>query len=108
MGAKNSTRYWKIQGWDSFTMLFEHRVKVGQFTENKMKDVLRTLTAKLALNEEEIISCYAKKGTKIYSDYLVVENLNGNNSEPERWYRLSKDSNGLGYEILPLVSFYCS
>lgn len=78
MSARTPIRYWKIQGWDSSTKLFEHRVKVGQITENKMKGLLRTLTAKVALNENEIISSFAKKGTKIYSDYLVVQNLSGN------------------------------
>jgi len=78
MNQRNSTRHWKIQGWDSFTKLFEHRIKVGQITQNKMEDLLRTLTAKIALNEEEIICSYSKKGTKIHHDYLIVQYLEGN------------------------------
>ena len=71
------TRYWKIQGWDSTKKLYEYKVKLGQITENGMKELLRTLTAKHALTESEIISCYAKKGTKIHSDLLEVQRLSG-------------------------------
>jgi hypothetical protein len=87
VNPKNSTRYWKIQGWDNLNKLFEYKIKVGQITENKIKDLLQTLTARIALSEEETIYSYAKKGTRIYSDYLVVQNLEGNK------YTLSCGSN---------------
>ena len=52
------------EGFHRAKELFEHRVKVGQITENKMKDVLRTLTAKLSLNEEETV----KRGQATFLD----------------------------------------
>ena len=70
-------RYWKIQGWDSTEKLFEFKVKRGQITENGMTDLLRALTAKYALDDLEIISSYAKKRTKIHSNLLDVQRLNG-------------------------------
>ena len=70
-------RYWKIQGWDSTKKLFEFKVKLGQITENGMNDLLRALTAKYALDDSEIISSYAKKRTKIHSNYLEVQRLTG-------------------------------
>jgi len=66
-------KYWKIQGWDSTNLLFEYKVKLGQITEKNMKLLLKTLTAKYSLSDQEIISCYAKKRTKIYSNYLDVQ-----------------------------------
>ena len=76
----NSTkkRYWKIQGWDGTRKLFESKVGAGQITRNRMKELLRTLTAKISLNDTEIISSYAKKGTTIHYDHLIVQVLTGN------------------------------
>lgn len=70
-------RYWKIEGWHSANKIFEYKVKHGQITENRMKELLRALTAKHALTESEIISCYTKKGTRIHSDLLEVQRLSG-------------------------------
>lgn len=81
------TRYWKIQGWDSTTKLYEYKIKVGQITENGMKELLRALTAKLALTESEIIASYAKKGTRIRQNYLEVQVPSG------RKYTLSCGTN---------------
>ena len=69
-------RYWKIQGWDSTTKLFEHKIAVGVVPDIKI--LLKVLTAKVALTEEEIISSFVKKGTKSHCDHLVIQNLQGN------------------------------
>jgi len=42
-----------------------------------MEELIRTLTAKVALNESEIVSSYAKKGTKAFFDHLEVKYLEG-------------------------------
>jgi len=80
-------RYWKIQGRDSTKILFEFKVKEGQITEKRVKELLRVLTAKYGLDDSEIISSYAKKGTKIYSNHLEVQKSIG------KKYMLSCGSN---------------
>lgn len=69
--------HWKIQGWDGTTKLFEHRINVGQITDKRMNDLIKVVAAKISLSEHEIISGYAKKGTKAYSNYLEVQKLEG-------------------------------
>lgn len=64
--------YWRICGYDSSTTIFKRTVKLGQFTENQMKQLLMTLTAKASLNYNEIIGAYATRRTKIANDFLVV------------------------------------
>ena len=54
-------------------MFFERNVGIGQITQNRMKELLRALTAKFSgLNEAEIIGGYAKKRTTIHNDLLEV------------------------------------
>lgn len=71
-------KYWVIQVWDSANKLFEYRVRLGQMTENNMHELLKALAGKYLLDPEEFIHCYAKKGTRIYSDLLNVKRLTGN------------------------------
>lgn len=66
-------RYWLITGWDGTTMLYEKAVKQGLFSENKMKDLLRTLTAKHGLTEDEFLASYARKNSKIAAPHLEVQ-----------------------------------
>ena len=77
MKQKGSRKYWKIQGWDGAERLFEHKIYVGQITLRQLFELLKALTAKISLNEDEIISSYAKKGTKAYLNYLEVQHLEG-------------------------------
>jgi len=70
--TKKDKKYWKIQGWDGTNLLFERKVLLGQVTERSMKELLRTLTARIALSEDEIISSYAKRRTKTYYNHLEV------------------------------------
>lgn len=78
MSNRNTKRYWLIKGWDGIEEIYEERILVGQITENRLKELLRTLTAKLALTEREIIASYAKRRTRVHHDYLEVSLLNGN------------------------------
>ena len=75
MAGENERRYWKIQGWDGTTLLFERKVLAGQVTDRSMKMLLRALVAKISLTEDEIINSYAKKNTKIYHNHLEVKHL---------------------------------
>jgi len=70
--------YWKIEGWDGETLLFERYLLRGQITEKSMKLLLPALVAKMSLNYDEIINSYAKRGTKIYNSHLEVRYSNGN------------------------------
>jgi hypothetical protein len=64
--------YWRIQGYDGFETIFKTRVKLGQFTEDQIKDLLRALTAKASLTFDEIVGAYARRRTKIANDLLHV------------------------------------
>ena len=78
MNLNKPKRVWKIQGWDGTTQLFEHEIYVGQIGALKLQDLIKVLTCKISLTEKEIISNYANKGTKAYSNHLVVEHMEGN------------------------------
>lgn len=75
--SKKNKRYWLIQGYDGLNRLFEYKIYVGQITENSLKELLKVLTSKLSLSESEIISSYAKKGTKAHQNFLEVQRLQG-------------------------------
>lgn len=53
-------------------MLYEKAVKFGLFSENKIKDLLRVLTAKHGLTDDEILASYARKNSKISAQHLEV------------------------------------
>ena len=58
-------RYWHIEGHDSFEKIYDKKVKLGCFSENQIKDLLKALTAKAAFSFNEIAGAYAKKNTRI-------------------------------------------
>ena len=66
-------RYWHIEGYNSTTKIFNKKVKVGCFSENKIKSLLMTLAAKAGLNFNEIVGAYAKKNTKISNELLSIQ-----------------------------------
>ena len=67
-----SKRYWLIRGQDSFKTILERKVDFGQFTSDQIRDLLKALTAKMGLTCDEIVGAYAKRGTKIANDHLIV------------------------------------
>jgi len=64
--------YWEITVWDSTKMLKKFMVPAGRITDGKLEELLRVLTAKYALRDEEIIPCFQKKKTKGHSVLLEV------------------------------------
>jgi hypothetical protein len=72
MSRHGTKRYWRIQGYDGLTLIFDRTVGLGQFTEDQMKNLLRALTAKAALDFDEIVGAYAKRGTRIATNHLIV------------------------------------
>ena len=65
-------RYWHIIGYDGTDKIFERKVKIGCYSENQMKQLLRALVARAGLDFEEIIGAYAKRRTRLSNDLLHV------------------------------------
>lgn len=65
-------RYWVITGYDSMNKIYENKIKAGCMSEAQVIDLLKALTAKAALTNDEIIGAFAKKGTKISNEHLHV------------------------------------
>lgn len=68
-----SKTYWLIQGYDGTTKIYERRIESGQMTVSQVKDLLKALVAKAGLTFDEIVGAYAKRGTKIANDHLLVQ-----------------------------------
>lgn len=64
--------YWLIRGYDGSTLIFERIVDLGQITENQMTHLLQALVSKAGLSCDEIVGAYAKRGTKIANNHLIV------------------------------------
>ena len=65
-------RYWCIRGYDSFKMIFEKKVGLGQVTDDQIKQLLQSLVAKTGLTLDEIVGAYAKRRTRISNNLLDV------------------------------------
>ena len=65
--------YWQIEGFDSMKTIFETKVPLGCFAENQIQQLLRALTAKAGLTDDEIVGAYAKRGTKVSNNLLDVQ-----------------------------------
>ena len=72
MKKPKTKRYWLIQGNDGCKIIFEHKVGLGQFTDEQMCQLLRALAAKEGLTHSEMIGAYAKRRTTIATGPLVV------------------------------------
>jgi len=64
---------WKIEGYDSLTKIYEKEFKAGCITEKQIQAVLQSLVAKAGLDFDEIVGAYAKRGTNIANDLLLVQ-----------------------------------
>jgi len=67
------SRYWRIEGFDSSTPIFETKVKVGYFSNQQIEVLLMALAAKAGLEYDEIVGAYARKGSKIANELLTVQ-----------------------------------
>jgi hypothetical protein len=66
-----SNRIWRIQGYDSLTLIFEEQFPVGQMTIEQVIELLRALASR-HLSSTEIVGAYAKRGTSIANRLLDV------------------------------------
>jgi hypothetical protein len=64
--------YWDVSIWESTRLLKRCTIPVGKITEVKLKELLRVLTAKYSLRDEEIIPCFQRRKTRGYSALLEV------------------------------------
>jgi hypothetical protein len=58
--------FWEISVWDSTRRIKQLHIPYGRITEGKLEELLRTLTAKYALRDEEIVHRFQKRKTKGY------------------------------------------
>ena len=65
-------KYWHIVGYNGTEKIYENKVKIGVFSENKIQDVLKALVAKAALDFDEIIGAYCSKTVSIKNDLLPI------------------------------------
>jgi hypothetical protein len=70
---RQTKRQWLIRGYDSADMIYEKRVDAGQFTEDQIRALLKTLAAKAGLEFDEIVGAYAKRRTRIANNLLQVQ-----------------------------------
>jgi hypothetical protein len=64
-------RVWRIQGYDSSTLIFEERFPVNQLSSAQVIELLRALASR-HLTSSEIVGAYARRGTRIANDLLEV------------------------------------
>lgn len=62
--------FWKIEGYNSLSKIYEKELKSGCLSEKQIQAVLQSLVAKAALDFDEIVGAYAKRGTRIANDLL--------------------------------------
>jgi hypothetical protein len=72
MRERGPGAYWLIRGYDGTKLIFEKRVRLGQFTTEQIRRVLQSLAARAGLQYEEIVKAHARRGTEIANDLLEV------------------------------------
>ena len=77
-------KFWRIQIEDGMKLLFQTAVPHGQISEKNLKNLTLTLFAKYVQSDEELVSCFCKKGTKRYNGLF------------EREYSRAQSGKGLG------------
>jgi len=65
--------FWKIEGYDSLTKIYEKELTAGCCSEKQIQAVLQSLVAKAGLDFDEIVGAYAKRKTRIANDLLLVQ-----------------------------------
>jgi len=66
------TKYWKIEGYDGLTKIYETETKIGCFSEKQIRVVLQSLVAKAGMDFDEIVGAYAAKKCKVANNLLHV------------------------------------
>lgn len=66
-------KYWIIERYESNQLIKEHKIPFGLMTEKQVENLLKTLTAKYSLNDEETINSYLKRNTQRYTGFLEIQ-----------------------------------
>ena len=66
-------KYWEVSVWDSMKKLKQLRIPVGQITSEKLQELLRVLTAKHSLTDEETAKCFLRRNARSYSALLEIQ-----------------------------------
>lgn len=65
-------RVWIIEGWRSTELFWSKTISCSALSENQLKDVLKCLVAKHGLTNDEIVSAFARKNSKLYVSHLEI------------------------------------
>ncbi len=68
----SSKRYWMVSGWDNALKLSEFKLPYESMGERQVSNLLRTLTAKHALTDDEVVSSCVKPRSDTYRGLLEV------------------------------------
>ena len=71
--SETINRSWLIRGYDSTTLIYEKLVPIGCYSNEQMQSLLKALTAKAGLSNDEIVGAYAKRGTRLHNVHLDVK-----------------------------------
>ena len=72
-----SKGFWIIEVYDNTKLLSSHRVPLSALNQRQVEDVLRFLSAKHALTDEEIIGSLARKNSSLRMEHLEVQYYSG-------------------------------
>jgi hypothetical protein len=64
--------YWKIEGFDGVTKIYDRKVALSQFSYDQVQALLKALVAKAGLSLDEVVGAYARRRSKIANDLLEV------------------------------------
>jgi hypothetical protein len=70
-------RYWRIEGFKKFERIFAVTIPFGSITEDKLKELLKCLSARAdQLPYDEIVGSYVKRKSKLAHSGLQVHGGN--------------------------------
>ena len=72
MGRCMATQYCHIRGYEGLEMVLDKKIPLGCLTTEQLKGLLRCLTARPSLSNEEIVGAYVKRRTKLAHDLLLI------------------------------------
>ena len=67
-----SHRIGRIRGYDGLNLIYKCIVPLRFYSEKQMQSLLRTLTAKAGLTNDEIVGAYARRGSQPHNSHLIV------------------------------------
>ena len=70
---KKPQRFWRIEGYESTTLIYEAYRPFGYYSEERMSQLICVLTAKAGLELNEIVDSFSRKNTKHHLPLLEVQ-----------------------------------